>query len=204
MYNQSQKNALLSLLFCLFFTACGAPKPAIVLDSSKHIYSFFAPDDRIKNTLIELIANEKKQILVAAFRITEKAYATELIKAYNRGVHIEIVADSGALDGFSSVLESICKAKVNVYLYPCLYPMVSAEDPNKKIPLMHDKFMIFDESIDGRAFLWTGSLNFTYSAHCYNQENCVLLDDGDTIAAYKKQFEKLKTRSEQVTGEVVK
>ena len=65
---------------------------------------------------------------------------------------------------------------------------------------MHNKFAIFAQNVKGKALIWTGSFNWTKSAHSANQENVVVLDSADIIESFRKQFKILKQRSKAPCG----
>ena len=65
---------------------------------------------------------------------------------------------------------------------------------------MHNKFMLFSQTVDGKALVWTGSYNFTMSANEKNQENVVIIENEALSEAYTKSFERLKKRSLKLSG----
>lgn len=155
----------------------------------------FSPDDNVRLELRSLIENERKEIKMAAYILNDEAIADELIKASNRGVKIEIIADGTMVGRFSEISRLKEHPEIVVYEY----------GPNKKAfspPLMHNKFIIcLDNTFEsqdkkGRSLLWTGSCNFTKKAYKTNQENAVILQ-GDAVNNYRKQFEKIRQRAEK-------
>lgn len=150
----------------------------------------FAPDQKICKKLIALIDRENEYICVAAYMITDKRIAAALCKAQKRGVRVEVVVDPGCLQDRSNKIAMLYEAGISVYVYT---------PPSKGIirSLMHDKFVLFGNTIYHRPLIWTGSANFTCKADEINQENIVILDDKEIFKRFLNQFTILKKRSEQ-------
>lgn len=147
--------------------------------------AFFSPDNGMRDILVGLIAAEKKQILVAIFSFTDPVIAKALIQAQKRGVAIEIVADRNNAQSSWSKIRLLGKHNIPLYLYP-------ADITNA---IMHDKFMVFSQTLDDKQLIWTGSFNFTRSACDMNEENVIVLEDAEVCESYSNQFQLLKQRS---------
>ncbi len=157
--------------------------------------AFFSPDDKITTLLIDLIAAEQQEILIAIFTITDQAIAQSLVDAQARGVKIELVSDPGYVKpGTYSKIDFLEEHQIPVYIFN------AAACKPKGYCLMHNKFAIFGKNIKNKALLWTGSFNWTKSAHTTNQENVVVLDFNDIIESFRKQFKILKQRSKAPCG----
>jgi phosphatidylserine/phosphatidylglycerophosphate/cardiolipin synthase-like enzyme len=154
---------------------------------------YFAPDDTIQQLLIYLINEEKKSIRLTAYSFTDGDVADALVRAMHRGVAIELIVDPACiLDRFGKVRD-LQEHAIDVYIYN---PNYSKINKNRLITsIMHNKFILFACNLLGKALLWTGSYNFTKSAHQRNQENVIVLDDEVVIAKYGEQFEVIKTRT---------
>ena len=150
--------------------------------------AFFSPDDDVQGLLIDLIKNEQKSIKAAVFSFTDGDVAQALLDARKRNVTVEIVTDiSAARDKFNKI-EMLQKNKVPVHVYN---PKTITVLNN----IMHNKFVLFGKNVGGKSLLWTGSFNFTKSAHKQNQENVIVLDERHLIERYDKQFAVLKERA---------
>ncbi len=150
--------------------------------------ALFAPDDKVQETLVYLIEQEKQSIKIAVFVFTDSAIAKALLDAHERGVHIEIVVDStGIRDRFNKI-KTLQEQGIPVFVYNV---MGDADLSG----YMHNKFALFAHNLLDRPLVWTGSCNFTRSAHEKNQENAVLLDEAWLVDKYAHQFERLKKRS---------
>jgi phosphatidylserine/phosphatidylglycerophosphate/cardiolipin synthase-like enzyme len=156
--------------------------------------AFFSPDDAIKPLLIGLIEAERKRILVAIYTFTEKDIAQALVDAHDRGVSIEVVADRSYGSDRYSKIPLLANSHIPVWIY-------QSDVDERKSSLLHHKFCIFEDTVDHKALLWTGSYNFTQRATLRNQENVVVLDNVNMIEQFKQQFEKLKARSLLISGQ---
>jgi cardiolipin hydrolase len=157
--------------------------------------AFFSPDDKITNLLIDVIAAEKEEILVAIFTLTDQGIAQALVDAQARGVKVELVSDPGYVKpGTYSKIDFLQEHNLPVYIFN------AAACKPKGYCLMHNKFALFGKNIKNKALIWTGSFNWTKSANITNQENVVVLDSVDIIESFRKQFKILKQRSKVPCG----
>lgn len=166
------------------------------------IEAFFSPEDKIKEKIINLIRNEKKAIFCAAFRLTEKNIALELISALKRGVKITIIVDSEGFSGSYSKVIYLFNEGIPIYIYPPidrldLYNDEKKDEERKDKPLslknalMHNKFFIFES----QGVLLTGSYNYTRAAEEINQENILILKNKRILNKYKNYFIELSKKS---------
>ncbi len=152
--------------------------------------AYFSPEDDIRSVLLYLIAQETKSIRIAMFTFTEKKLAQALNDAQLRGVQVEVVVDPSNIYSPYSKLSLLHQGRIKLFVY-------NANHMQKKGPsLMHNKFALFGNNILGKSLVFTGSLNFTRSAHRSNQENVLVLDDELLVNRYEKKFEQLKESSD--------
>lgn len=144
--------------------------------------AFFIPEDAPKPLLIELIKQEKRQILAALFNFTEPDVADELLAAYERGVDVQLIADVEGLRGKYERVTTLYDAGVPVFLYA------------QYRSLMHNKYLVFAESVGGRSVLWSGSANITKAGLHSNEENVQVTVDAALINEYRGAFENTKQR----------
>ncbi|MBA3751673.1 DUF1669 domain-containing protein [Candidatus Dependentiae bacterium] len=157
--------------------------------------AYFSPDDKVASLLKGLIEVEKKMIRVSIYTLTDKSIITALIDAAKRGVVVECVVDPGyGSDRYSQVYQ-LANAQIGVWSY-------QASSDQRNSSLMHNKFCIFDDSVQNHAIVWTGSYNFTKRANERNQENVVILDNPEIVDRFRKHFEILKDRSLQISGKI--
>lgn len=167
---------------------------AVLLNAHNRIErALFSPDDAIKDILITLIDNEKKSIKIATYTFTEKELTHAILRAHARGINVEIVTDRGyAGDRFSRVRQFADK-HIPIWVF-------QTDPDDRSAGLMHNKFMLFEDSLFDRSILATGSYNYTKRAGTANQENVIITDSQDLIQSFRKQFDILKIRSIQISG----
>ena len=62
--------------------------------ASAQVTALFAPEDPIQRTLIGMINNAQRNILVQAYLLTDDTIANALIRAHKRGVNVEVLLDA--------------------------------------------------------------------------------------------------------------
>lgn len=179
-------------------TRIHAQNPCIGTHEKNSCQLLFTPDEHVIDRLIDLIDGEQTSIKVAIYSFSHQDVVDALIRAHNRGVHLEVVLDHGKK-------EQLAQAGIATYLFsPEKYASRASPDPDesydseltryRSTAIMHNKFCIFGNNTKNRSLLWTGSINFTYfSTHLF-QNNAMIIDDPATIAQFEKQFELIKTQ----------
>jgi len=149
--------------------------------------TFFTQQGRgtIEDVFVELIRSEQESISGALFRLSHKKITQELLRAHKRGVDIQIVFDSGAVG--AQVL-ALSHAGIPLLVY----------GPKKFPALMHHKFLLFKNTLDGRTILSNGSLNITEAGFTVNAENVRMEDNGKKIQEFYNEFELLREKSYQL------
>jgi phosphatidylserine/phosphatidylglycerophosphate/cardiolipin synthase-like enzyme len=162
-------------------------------DDGEITRALFSSQDDVQGTLIGLIDNEKKQIRFAIYTMTDKELAKAFIRAFKRGVRIEGVVDRSYGQTSFSTVHILANAEIPLWVF----------QPKKKGQyqgIMHNKFCIFESTLDGRSLVWTGSYNFTARASLRNEENVVILDSPKAVKAFRDYFDYLKKESLQISG----
>lgn len=176
---------------CLLYNEKGQVKRAL-----------FAPDDNIEEVLISLCDAEREKISMTAFSLTSISVANALINAKKRNVKVELVVDGQNSESPYSKVPMLFASGIPVWLYPKKTADESTSARQQaffpKRGIMHNKFIIFKHSLNGKPLLWTGSYNFTWSANKKNQENVLIIDDFEIIKFYMFHFELIKTRCSQM------
>jgi len=167
--------------------------PQVALAETK---AFFSNKTSIVHELIDRIDREQKEIDIALYAFTHREVLKALDRAKDRGVEVKVILDP--------LSQSMAKKLDH------LGTQVSIFDPTKRLntlsnnssssmrkawnkePLMHHKFFLFHENAQGKAWVWTGSFNCTYSAESFHMENVVVMDDIDVFNAFKEQFELMR------------
>lgn len=160
------------------------------LQEKKGYLTLFSPDDNTYDILLKLIDQEHEKISIAIFSFTDGVIVKALELAIKRGVTVEIITDKNCLVDRYGKIDDLYHVGATIYVYnPNYY--------NKKKPgIMHHKFIIFNKNYTQKGLVWTGSYNFTKSAHYYNQENVIVLNRKGIVTRYTKQFERIKTKSD--------
>lgn len=146
----------------------------------------FSPEDDIEKVIGGLIVAEKKSIQLATYVFTNKDIASALVAAHKSGIVVEVIVDGEMVGAPHSKIASLQEGGVPVYAY---YPHKKAQSYQAK---MHNKFIIFHETILGKKIAVNGSCNCTSAAFKKNRENMLFFDERDLIADYARCFKKLK------------
>ena len=136
--------------------------------ASAQLTVLFSPEDPIQRTLIGMINNAQRNILVQAYLLTDDTIANALIRAHKRGVNVEVLLDAQMV--------SNARGSDGVRLYEAGIP-VRLETRYENA---HNKIMIFDHDTANAAVV-TGSYNFTYGAQRSNAENVVIIRQSPTV-----------------------
>lgn len=148
---------------------------------SVSVQYYFSPDDHLQERLIALIDQETVSIKAAVFLVTDIKIVKALMKAYDRGVEVQLVVDTSQSRGVLSKIELLRKHGIFIFEY---------DARNEFYNLMHNKFAIFKR----QNLVWTGSYNWTKAANEKNQENVIVIKSTKVVARFSAQFELLKTR----------
>ena len=173
----------------LFFSGCGKtvrlpdqslpPATSLPEQSGLKINVFFSQTSGsyhngggIDDLLIESIDNAKQELLIAIYALTNDRIRDAIVRAFERGVRVQLYTDDGAL--FSDDIKYLSQKGIIVK---------SDEDPNA---LMHSKFTVIDNQI-----VWTGSCNYTYYAFYRNNENLIKITGTKIADVYREEFQEM-------------
>lgn len=165
----------------------------LIADDGQLSRVLFSSQDDVQSALIALIDSEKKRIRFAIYTLTDKVLTQALIRAGQRGVIVQGVVDSSYGQSSSSTVYLLANAQIPLWVFQ---PKVIGRYQG----IMHNKFCIFDSTLDAKALVWTGSYNFTASASSRNEENVVILDSPQTVESFSNYFEYLRDKSLQISG----
>lgn len=139
----------------------------------ERVQVFFPPRGDAAKALLAQIRGAREQIDVAAFYLTHKDLARDLILAHRRGVKVRVILDATAAQNQYSLHTRIRDAGI----------ALKVENWGGK---MHAKAAV----IDGR-FVVAGSTNWTKAGFAENDENLLILDSPAQAAIFQQWFEAL-------------
>ena len=145
---------------------------------------FWSPGDCLEDVLISLIDNENGKIRIAVYNITSPLVVEALIKAHNRHVIVECITERRNIEDVNCQARRLPNAGIRIWTN------YHGERIREYDPLMHNKYAIFYNNIDGHSFVATGSYNFTKQAR-KNRENMLVLHDRTAIEKFIRDYEKL-------------
>ena len=134
----------------------------------------FSPKGGISKELVRLTQAAAREISVAAYAFSSKYLGNALVKAASRGVRVRVLLDKVNAEKTYSIDEWLIENGVDVRFIKL------------KRGSMHHKILI----VDG-VHLMTGSYNFTNDSEFRNHEAAIFTDDGNLIASFIAEFERL-------------
>ena len=162
------------LLLCLFF-------PLLCFGETADVNVCFTPGERCDLRLIETIGSAKSMIEVQAYQLTSKPIQNALVRAYQRGIKVEVILDKSQLHGRG---------------YPPAIYFHNMHVPtwiDTKPAIAHNKVMIIDEKE-----VITGSYNYSRAAQYRNAENMVIIISPHIASQYQRNFDYRLSQSRQV------
>lgn len=161
----------------------------------------FSPDDRPTKHLVKFINEAKQSIYAAVYMITDKVIANALIKAYQRGVDVQLIIDKSTVESPYGKGKMLASSHMPLFVFGPDATKTEKDSQQKMfagriLAIMHNKFAIFDNKI-----LWTGSFNWTRSANQQNAENVLISDEKQLIQTYARYFETLKKKCHCIAGQ---
>jgi len=124
--------------------------------------------------LANAIGQIQNTLDIAAFEMNNEVIAEAILDAHERGVTVRIVTDDEhGIEDDDGVLQRIADAGV---------PVVDDD----RSALMHNKFMIMDSEA-----VWTGSWNYTINGTYRNNNNAIVLQNPDAVAAFQAEFDEM-------------
>lgn len=150
---------------------------------------FFAPKDgkKIERTLIGLI-QASTSIFGALFLLNNRSIINALIEAHQRGAHIHLIVDQGAMNSGTNAIYDLPRAGIPLHLF---------NSSSRFRPLMHNKYFIFEDSFyKGQKIVASGSMNITQSGLHTNQDNVTFRDSNAIIAEYEANLMSLNEKTE--------
>ena len=130
----------------------------------------FSPHRECTSEIVKELSKAKDSVLVQAYSFTYAPIAEALLKAFRRGVKVEVILDKRGKTEKSS--------KATFFIDKGIPVMI--DDKHAKA---HNKVMV----IDGETMI-TGSFNFTQAAEKENAENLLIIHDRNLAEKYVKNW----------------
>ncbi len=126
------------------------------------VQAAFTPGDDVEGLIAAAIGEARRQVLVQAYLLSNRAIVRALVAAHGRGVDVRVLADREQMmrQGGSRVPE-LARAGIPVRL-------------EVRFANAHNKVVVIDADGD-EPVLVTGSFNFTQGAQRKNAENVLVL-----------------------------
>lgn len=152
------------LLAALLLCCGGFAATAAELRAEGTTEVLFSPWDDAEGRLITTLGQARQSIHVQAYLLTSRSIAKALLRAHQRGVQVQILADGAMVAGSeSSKIPMLAEAGVPVWL-------------ETRYSNAHNKIILVDAEA-AHPVVITGSYNYTWSAQARNAENVLILRD---------------------------
>lgn len=147
----------------------------------------FSPWDDPEQVLLGVIADARRSLLVQAYAFTSKRIADALVRAYRRGVKVEVLADARMnRRDKGNALPRLLEAGVPVAL-------------ETRYAAAHNKVVIADAEGPGCTVV-TGSYNFTWSARNRNAENMLVMREHCALArSYRDNWRRHRAQAQPIS-----
>lgn len=135
------------------------------------VRTFFAPEDRVMDTVVRTVRQAESRIDLMAFSFTHPELAEAIAERAAAGVVVRCLFDPGQAENAYSQDKRLAGAGIVVRL-----------SANRR-GAMHHKVIL----IDGRTTV-TGSFNFSRNADTTNDENLLIIDSPALTAIFAEEF----------------
>lgn len=132
---------------------------------------YFSPAGGSKGhaALLKTLSQARKEVLIAAYVLTDRRMLEELLSLRRKGVRVRVVIDARNL--VNSLDEEMKRGGIEV-----------RKDGNPYT--QHDKVIVLDDT-----WVVTGSYNFSASAYRSNNENLLILQSPELAGRYRRELE---------------
>lgn len=155
-------------------------KDFVSQDSHNDMRIYFAPSESILDGLLQFLDKADESIELCVFELEHKKIVAKLIEKHEAGVKVRVLMDSNYLK--NEELRDLEQAGVEVI-------------GDERSALMHNKFVIIDKE-----YVWTGSMNFTYTGVGRNDNNALSLRSKELAENYSAEFEEMWDSNHHVIG----
>jgi phosphatidylserine/phosphatidylglycerophosphate/cardiolipin synthase-like enzyme len=156
------------------------PHPLIRSEASR-IETYFSPQDRPSDRLVEVLSAARSSIRFLAFSYTSDPIGAAMVERHAAGIEVQGVFEKRNANGIGSEFERLEQAGIEVYRDGNCYTM-------------HHKFIVIDERI-----VITGSYNFTGRGEEVNDENLLIIEDSALARAYIEEFARVWQQAQNPT-----
>ena len=162
-----KKGVVFSLLFLIWFFH-GSTALA-------EMETVFSTEGSIQESILKEMESATSSVDLAIHEITSLDMAEALVKAKQRGVKMRIVADSKRAKLKTSQISYLIHQGIPVKVLG-----------GKERGMMNYRFVV----LDGKRVL-TGTFDWFGTADKGNYESLLIVNEGEVVAAFQKEFEKL-------------
>ncbi len=136
----------------------------------------FSPGESCRRKIIELSRQVRKSLDICVYTISDDQLSQAIVACHQRGIAVRVISDNEKQFDAGSDIQWLRDKGVPLRIDSGPYHM-------------HHKFALFD----GRLLL-NGSFNWTRSATTGNEENLLVIEHAQLVAAYSREFEALWAR----------
>gem|GEM_PF-692776 len=171
------KNILKFCTVFLCFTIVTARSDIVTIDHDAYIETCFSYTHKCEASVVSLIKQAKKRILLAGYGFTSNDIAKAIKDAHTRGVIVHLVLDKSNVTSKYSRATYLVNTGVDVRI-------------DSHYAIMHHKFLVVDNMVG------FGSMNFTKSGNQRNAENFNIFHNvPKLVRVYKNEFSRLYNES---------
>ncbi|WP_347506007.1 phospholipase D-like domain-containing protein [Pseudomonas anguilliseptica] len=149
---------------------------ANIAPTSNLASAHFSPGEECRRKIRELCRQARKTVDICVYTISDDLLSEEILACHQRGLAVRVISDNEKQFDAGSDVQWLRDKGV---------PLRIDSGPFH----MHHKFALFD----GRLLL-NGSFNWTRSASTSNEENFMVVDNPQLLAAFSREFESLWAR----------
>jgi len=129
--------------------------------------------------IVDAIGQVQNTLDIVAFEMNNELIVEAIMDAHERGVTVRMVTDDDhGLEDRDGIVQGMKDAGI---------PIVD----DSRSALMHNKFMIMDSTA-----VWTGTWNYTVNGTYRNNNNAIVMQNDQAVAAYQAEFDEMFTDKE--------
>jgi phosphatidylserine/phosphatidylglycerophosphate/cardiolipin synthase-like enzyme len=165
------------------------------LNKQRITQSFFTTIHDLSPILLEIMADAKECLYIAAFNLTDMRIVDHLKHAHKNGIDVCVITDASNMKHAHSKMRILINDNIPVWYYkPSLNPQYKK---GLSEPCMHHKLVVAENCVV------TGSANFTKAGQKTNIENITIVRDKQTVDEYHAEFERLKKYCVRCTPQTI-